>query len=285
MLQWVGMSAVCGIACTVSLNWYYGAERVDPSTNPTLTDPLACVFLFENGQLYSATARAATILEEADTGRDWSGLRNAFIDSFPTFPDEPDISSFPSPMLLAPVQFSDLRRILIEPLGDRIRVELTEEDPLETSINPVDTAEPALPSELTTLKHITEHTPYPIWNVDQTGTVNWHNPAYAALHNRALKGRPGLSAPLFADLSFDHSDIQRAQLAGTDQTEWYDIRRLPSDNGHVFLRMMSLRSYRQKSPNETLSKPSPKPLLICRLVWRSSTDKGSLSCSTRPSRI
>ena len=223
------MSAVCGVACTASINWYFGAQRDQGVSQIPIGDQSGCVLLFQGADLYSATANATALLGES---QDWQSLHGALVGRFPTFPETPDMTAHTTPTLLAAADAADPWRVVIEAVGDRIRVELVGQ-----SQNPPSAPDLNIPADkgvIETLSYIADTAPYPIWRVDQTETITWYNRAYDQAHRQATGEAPDSGPALFSELAFDHSDTQRAALACDGEQAWYDVSRQPHGDGHVF---------------------------------------------------
>ncbi len=232
MWQWVGMSAVCGVACTASINWYFGSAREDAVARIPIADQSLCVFLFDGADLVSSTASADVLLSEQKGDTDWDSLRQALIDRFPTFPADAELTLPAGPTVIASVHSNDPWRVLIERLNDAVRVELVATQPPVSDQLLAGTET----GELSTLRHVTQNAPYPIWHADGAGNILWHNPAYEAVYARARGQAPSPTAPLFDDMPEDGPDTYRSKLVVGDgiAQEWYDVTRLPHDGGHVF---------------------------------------------------
>ena len=232
--HWVGMSAVCGSACLVALYWYLGFNQNHAGHQIPIAMDDQCVFLFEGRDICSSTPRADALLIGQVGDTDWDRLRGALSDRFRSFPIDPEVTEGSGTTLISSKQKSDPLSILLEQIGDVLRVELV-------SKNKSGWASPTASltdweREVSTLWHTTHNAPYPIWRVGQHGSIVWCNPAYEKLYQRSIGHTTRADTPLFQDLSFDSGNTQRSQLTIHEQSQpiWLDITRLPHEDGHVF---------------------------------------------------
>ncbi len=232
--HWAGMSAFCGAACILALYWYLDFARSRGHEQIPISVDDQCVFLFNGRDVHSSTRRADALLIGQVGDTDWEKLYLFLIDRFPTFPADPEIADISRATLISPKDPFDNLTVLVEPIGEILRVELIAKSEMEhdyVAPGPSDWED-----ELSTLWHTTTNAPYPIWRMDRKGAVVWCNPAYENLYLRTMGHKPRADFPLFDTLSFENGSTQRGRLTvrNEDRLEWYDVTRFRDDKGYVF---------------------------------------------------
>lgn len=235
MWQWVGMSAVCGMACIASLSWFFAAARSARSTRIPIASESTCVFLFDGPHLSSTTASADALLSGQDSGDDWSCLRDSLIERFPQFPVHFSDFASSGQTMVEPGDPTDPWRVLIEPLGDTIRIELVPRDPSLQNKAVASFLHHGIAQELGQLQDIVQGAPHPIWKIDTQGQEIWHNAAYERLYHLAFGTAPDPAKPLFDDLPDAESATRRQTIAlrGREDPGWYDVTSLRQDGGCI----------------------------------------------------
>ncbi len=230
------MMAVCGAACTASITWYFGGPKDKRNQWIPIASEAQCVFLFDGRAVSSATSSAEALIRDQGGDTDWDKLRHALIDRFHDFPAEPGMTEPVGTTLLEPSNTADPWRVLIEPLGETIRVELASRENVGKVPALTHFLEDSKTRELSGLRHATENAPYPIWRVNHLGLETWHNAAYEELYLRATGSPSDPAKPLFSGLALETDTClrQKLDIAGAHTGEWHDVTRLGDGTDHLY---------------------------------------------------
>jgi PAS domain-containing protein len=91
--------------------------------------------------------------------------------------------------------------------------------------------------ELALLRQVTDTLPFPAWKSNMTGTVDWHNEAYAKLKSRMSADGRKAHDPIFEMTEMkDGADSARVKivLEGSDKHEWFDVTCKLVDQGKMY---------------------------------------------------
>lgn len=233
MWEWVGMSTVCIFASIAAINWHLVRARDVFAYRLPLIRPSACVFLFRDGKLTSATGSAKTLLANDQSETNWSDLRNLLVERFPSFPISTEGLAPSGTTVLTSVTREDRGRILIEPVGDTVQVEIVSDDPEGSTISSL---VPDKSEDLRRMREIARCTPNPIWIVDGNGEEIWHNDAYAQLKRSIKKSGRDEHKPLFSNASNANGKTSRHSIELSDRSDpgWFDISSVRTGRERVF---------------------------------------------------
>lgn len=179
--------------------------------------------LFDTGVLHHGTDLALAQLGLEVGENDWSDLCAKLQERFPNIPP----LASPSPRGHVTLWATDRRepsRLRITWQGNLCRVTLGGfAEGKDWQVPPLD------PDELASLRRASDTSPNPVWEVDRSGKVVWHNLAYQALYERQRNCLPRPDRPLFKPEP--GHDRQRLLLGHRDTAprEWYEVTTVPLD--------------------------------------------------------
>jgi PAS domain-containing protein len=200
----IGISALLGLglACVLML-----PRRSKPRTRNTLINggqSEKLVWVFDGCDLIDATASARSLLGHDDDELDWHKFHERLSPRFPDLPASPDEVLHQSCSVARAASEADSAEIVCEWLEGVVRVEIRPSSPVTLATTPN-------LSELDVLRSALEYAPFPVWRVEASGSVLWHNKAYQDLCHKVRGPKASLDTPLFPmDLS-DHPTPQKSR--------------------------------------------------------------------------
>ncbi|MEM8731635.1 MAG: PAS-domain containing protein [Pseudomonadota bacterium] len=199
------------------------------------------MFLFDEELLIDSSAAGRALLDADDTDgsrADLSDLQlvRAVLDK--RFQDLEGLDLVEDKAIFTARDALDCYELLAERLDGVLRLEVRPvRKPGRTDIhNPA--ALHALENEYDTLRNTMDLAPYPIWRVDDGGSVSWFNDAYADLFHRTHGTRPQPGQRLFQsalDSKPSGSRIRASiSIPGQDNFYWYDVWIARHDDYRMF---------------------------------------------------
>ncbi|WP_286193840.1 PAS-domain containing protein [Tropicibacter sp. R16_0] len=211
----VVLGIVCVTSATMVLFWLVPlrARAIPTGTN---VSPELCndhVYLFEGSELIGLSDAGER--EDAKIA-DWTDLRAHLAERFPNFPKTPEEIEQAGEIVVTPVDASARQDVFCEWIDGITRVQLRKTDAPETK-----------QVQLDPVRAATESAPYPVWCVDPSGTVCWHNAAYARLARKVRGRKTDNLKPLFdlTDPTGPNSNRRRISVSpkDSDQKLWFDL--------------------------------------------------------------
>jgi PAS domain-containing protein len=225
------------LAILVAVDWSRQKVSPDKTTEHWSADD-ACniAFLFKDRVLIQMTDGASEVFDETGNSEtpdgmgldDWDRVRHALSQRFAALPESP-VSQEGNGQVVLPANHPDDDAFLVLDRWDNhARVSLVETAP--ASLAPEK-------DESGWLRQAVTGAPYPIWQSDRNGKVQWANTAYKALVERFSNGLPDGSPdqPLF-DPPFETENASsscRISITpdGSVQPYWFDIRSMRLESG------------------------------------------------------
>ena len=231
------LSGVLLLALLVTVDWRRQKVSPDKPTEHWPADA-ACniAFLFKDRVLIEMTDGASEVFEDtSDTETpdgvgldDWDRVRNALSQRFAALPESPLWQDGSGQVNLPAHHPDDGALLVLDWWDNHARLSLIEPAP-ESFIPEKD--------EAGWLRQAVTGAPYPIWQSDYSGKVQWANTAYKALVERFSGGLPEGSSdkPLF-DPPFETENATsscRVSITpdGSVQPYWFDIRSIRLESG------------------------------------------------------
>ena len=230
----VAFAAMCSAA--LALYWITRSGMVrDVGRHPAVRrEDEEISMLFEADRLQHASHGASHLFRLVAGRENWTSVRNKLQTRFPDLPlspeDVPDGTS-----TTRTEHLEDAAIVSLERTGNFVRLVLIDKiGQLNEQSNRLREVE----TELEHLKRASETTPHAIWQVDQEGTMQWCNDAYARLFDRIHPSERDKNTPVFdlPDAISSDDSKQRVSLQSPEQVrkDWYDVTAVTSDNMTVY---------------------------------------------------
>lgn len=192
------------------------------------------VYLFAGPNLIDASAAAEEFPDDDIDITDWQRLYGMFIDRFPDFPTNYESLKIQGRTVILAEAEGDTGSIIGEWIDGITRIEVCEK-PIEDTPAPPELS----PShELETLRIAVSEAPYPVWRIDQDGSVGWHNNAYKMVYEKVRKTAPDPTCPLFNPTIDQQSGVFSRRVSITapdsDKAYWFDISAMQQDDFCLF---------------------------------------------------
>ncbi|KIN74452.1 hypothetical protein [Sulfitobacter guttiformis] len=207
---------------TVALGIWWVLRPQKPADQPVEKDVPA--ILFRDGVIEHATDSALANLPIAIGAHNWADLHNILVPHYPDFP--PVAHAKDCGELVLKGNGSDIEIIWHENGATVLFHGAKEQSVLAPDLE-----------ELKVLRQVSEHLPYPVWKLDKSGALVWHNDAYAALRKRLPKASDNHSGHLFELPAIaGGSDTKRVKLAleCPEIFEWFSVTRKPMSDGTFY---------------------------------------------------
>ncbi len=216
-LVFVFLSAAFLVASLVTRDCAW--RKSAPGQAPGADD---AIFLFEDATLTDTTEKGNTLLGGNAADTDWARLAAVLTPRFPAFPTDWQTALRNRRARYRSVDPTDDSEVLLETLGDLLRVHLRT---LRRDNGPDEAAD--LRRELKILQTAADASPFPAWQRLDSGAVGWHNAAYARLYEKLHGTAPDPQRPIVQTLLDDRTDDGRVRSSitvhGSDQTYWFDV--------------------------------------------------------------
>jgi PAS domain-containing protein len=189
------------------------------------------IFLFDAERLIDATPSGMAILEASGNkgSPPWARLMLYLTQSFPTV--ETQLSNISETGAVVASSEKNDSVFHAELRGGITRIQLRNLDESDPSPLADPISQSATQQELTRLRDIVRHAPFPIWREDENARVVWANAEYLLLSANSEMESAGLSWPLprlFETIPEDEFGRQTLQHPGKPQ-RWYESRRVKTD--------------------------------------------------------
>lgn len=184
------------------------------------TSPDKAVFLFQNGLLQNAnSAGQAMLLSPGENKADWRYLADLLIPRFPEFPATQGTSKGHDIRTFAASDASDPDFVLLEQWNNMSRVTIQNHPRPNTSAMDAQSMSPSV--------HAASQAPYPVWQSNQSGQVEWANNAYLKLAKDLGLDSTEVAAPqIFEPSTLAALDKQvRTSVSDASRTQnyWFDV--------------------------------------------------------------
>ncbi|SHJ86922.1 PAS fold [Shimia gijangensis] len=185
------------------------------------------VFLFQSGVLLDANPVGQNMLcAPGEDKSDWSFLADLLLPRFPSFPATQGDAKSQGVRTFSSTDDTDQDFVLLDQWDDMARVTLSKIQPS----NPVIPLAQRAPSS----GHTAVEAPYPVWQSNQKGEVEWANKAYFKLaENLGLersKSRPPSIFDQFTLVLGDKPVRCSVVDASRSQSYWFDVTTTKSEN-------------------------------------------------------
>jgi len=229
--DWILLLITCMVCAMGAVYWL--SRRPEIAARP-VTDLANKVYFFANDDLIDASAGAPDLPDCTPDTSDWQRLKQLLADRFPEFPDTYGKIKLDGQMVIPAKADDDGSTILGEWIDGVIRIELR--DPTVCTKHKGLAIPPS--KELETLRTSVDEAPYPIWRLENNGTVGWHNKAYASVYKKVRKTNPVPSQPLF-NLSIEpraNGQVRRTStsILDSDKAYWFDVSTSQQDDYCLF---------------------------------------------------
>lgn len=229
--DWTLLLVVCLVCAASAVAWL---SHRPISVAQIIPDFRNSVYLFSKEDLLETSSGAPILPDCTPDTSDWQRLHHLLCDRFPEFPDTYGKVKLHGRMIISAKPDGDTGTIMGEWIDGLTRIELR-----EPSLN-VDTHGQFLPpsQELETLRTTVEEAPYPVWRVENNGTVGWHNKAYASVYEKVRNTQPDSILPLFSLSSEPRTggQVRRMSIAvpDSDRAYWFDVSIAQQDGYCMF---------------------------------------------------
>ena len=221
-----GFSALLGI--------YFVSRKPTRETTRNAPERSEISLLFRDDNLQHATDSAREIAKFDGDKDDWAALRDSLVSRFPSLPETLSGQSS-NPMEIKAISSDDSGILRLTTLNDCTHVEII--DACFATASEQHRVK-SLEAEINTLRMASSTAPHPIWQVDDDGTVTWHNAAYAALYDRVFDEDPDPKQPLFEVFAMNRqpSGRTRASLKKSRDGEmlWFDVSSVKTKSKIMF---------------------------------------------------
>lgn len=186
MAEWLTLALICLASAMLSAWLLSNPRQSRPEGHGRLPQAKAAnhVFLFDGQDLVGASHSGADRNIHV-----WDDLRDRLATDFPGFPADPEQVEKKGEIIVGPIDGRKGRDVLCEWLDGIVRVELRTERNPGLSPNCEGCVDP--------LRSAMEKAPYPVWFLDNDGTLRWCNAAYVKLTRKVRDGVPDLCKQLF----------------------------------------------------------------------------------------
>lgn len=225
--EWLYLFLICLLVAGGATAWLAPAH-LRPE-RPIRTPQRRVVFFFDGSDLIDATSAAQDLLGHDAKGFKWTDLRNLLGGDFPGFPETIEDVNQKGHVRIKALNTTLATDALCEWVDGITRVELFtgRNSPQSTSNEP----------EI--LKVAMDAAPYPVWRIDDEGTVRWCNAAYAALSRKIRGQETDLADPLFPKTGLALVGPEgsgkkarvRIQPTGSDKHLWFDVTTVAQAGG------------------------------------------------------
>jgi PAS domain-containing protein len=223
---------ISGLTVTVAL---LVIARRGPGAMPPVSVPSNPVaFLFDDTRLLHATPLAQTLIHDAQGASDWAKFRNILSNRFPLIPSHLDRSGV-SQFEIEASDPNDSAVLRIERMGQKTRVELIETD-TDVLRDPSNVAR-SMRILFDRVNEVCRTSPFPMWMVDDNGSVSWSNPAYDALARDCQQPEEESHKPVLAPSKVlgDAAHSRLSTAAGEDgRHSWFEVKSTSVDSGTIF---------------------------------------------------
>ncbi len=191
-------------------------------------------FLFDGMDLINATPAAQTMLDitvqHEQEATDWVRLREMLLPRYSTFPAYPEDVLDNGRLIVPSDDIGPQARIEIEALDGTVRVSMINEQGADgqgqVNVHRLQLVE----LELNTLRRAIQGAPYPVWQMNASGTVTWANDAYRSLANsvNAFEEHADDTIPHIFTIP-DHLEAGGARVrlslsaSGSGKARWFDV--------------------------------------------------------------
>lgn len=222
VMDWIiiGISALVGVGltCLLTLTTGQRTKRRLPLVYGGQTEKL--VWVFDGHDLIDSTPTARKLFGDDGEMLDWAQFHERLSDRFPDLPQHPDEVQHQICSVAQASAATDGAEILCEWLDGVVRVEIR---PAVGSA----AAATGSSSELDVLRSALEYAPYPVWRVESSGSVLWHNKAYQELCQTVRGPKPALETPLFP-IDMSESAVRKKtrrylETADGRRKLWFDV--------------------------------------------------------------
>jgi PAS domain-containing protein len=230
IMEWVALAAICMTTAVLSVSLLSSRTRTKPFGPSSSSET---VWIFDGSELLDATSAASTIIGQPEGPNDWSDLHAQLISAFPGFPSSPSLVKASGQIVTRGSEPRETMEIVFEWIDGITRVQLREQ-PIagSKSISRHDRSDT---EELETLRVAMNNSYYPVWRVDQDGSVTWYNSAYENLCMTVHKKKPGAGIGLFTSQNESPIPTKRARrsltVPETGQKLWFDVSVVQTDAG------------------------------------------------------
>lgn len=230
VFEWAGLLSI-GLCCAGLIGYVLkpAASTVIPTQIRAIYED-EVVFLFEQSILIDASPEALDIIGSDTETQDWSNLARKWKDQFPDFPTTWQEVRDADTIALDSAVEGDSASLLFEWVDgvSRIHYRPGQSQATEPTITPaVANDVDALRREMLLLQTVADMSPYPIWMLQDTGMVAWHNDAYANLYEKLHNAKPIPERPILQTLLDDRKESGRVRasitIPATGETNWFDI--------------------------------------------------------------
>lgn len=233
IVEWViiGVSVLAGLAVALFLLMptRLRQQSEDFIVNGGLSEKL--VWVFDGFDLIDSTSAAQRLIRQNGTILDWTEFHEHLASRFPDMPASPDEIQHQGCNVARAASPHDRAEVLSEWLDGFIRVE----------IRPSGNA-PLVPgsnlSELDVLRSALENAPFPVWRVEASGSVLWHNKTYQELSQTIRGPSANLQTPLFPHDAPEerprHKSRQSIETADGRKKLWFDVATVKANGARMY---------------------------------------------------
>ena len=230
-LMIIGFSAFLGVGIAYIILSPSTARRSATLRLPFSTQGEQLIWIFEGFDLIDATAAARKLFGEVGDFLDWQQLYDQLVRRFPDLPVTPDDVRRNNCTVTRAASQDDMAELVCEWLDGVVRVQ----------IRPSGTTPPIATdnlSEVDVLRIALEHAPYPVWRVESSGSVLWHNKAYHDLCKAVRGASPDLDNPLFP-MDISDNSIRNKTRKALDTSDgkrklWFDVTTVDANDARMF---------------------------------------------------
>lgn len=230
IIEWIALAAICAATAFLAvtlLSRRASNGPLGPSSN------VDAVWIFDGSELLDATREASEIFGQPQGTDDWSDLRDKLASGFPGFPTSPSLVKANGQIIAPGSGLREAKEVICEWIDGITRVQLRNQP--STKRKGLGRAPRSDSEELRTLRVAINNAYYPVWRVDDDGSVSWFNAAYESLCMTVQGKKPGPDSGLFASQNEPPIPTKRARrsltVPETGQKLWFDVSVVQTDAG------------------------------------------------------
>ncbi|MBL3703453.1 diguanylate cyclase [Sulfitobacter sp. BDSS02] len=191
------------------------------------------VWIFDGNRLLDASSPASGYIEASEENFDWNTLCEVLKTRFRDLPSSQSELRLAGRVRRRAIGKEDPAILTMEWLDGITRVRIGENSAVQN--DPSLLLGPSAREELLQLRLAVNKTPYPIWQLSESGDVVWSNAAYQSLAAKISSKPESETSCLFPILP---SDVEQSRsrrvpvtMLGTGDRIWYDVSVIANDEG------------------------------------------------------